>query len=230
MGSFNRVNFSVSERRELWERWRKGESLSEIGRALGRHAATIYGVVLGNGGYSPHLVKRRTEHLSFEEREEISRHLALGSSIRAIARLLCRAPSTISREVRRHGGVRRYRAAAADKQAYRNAKRPKVCLLALNRRLCRTVALLLRKDWSPQQVAGWLKTTYSHDTSMHVSHETIYRTLFVQARGALKRELLEHLRTRRRARQSRHYTTKGKTQGQIKDAISIHERPADVAD
>lgn len=230
MGAYRRVNFSATERRELWERWRRGESLSQIGRALGRHAATVYSVVLDSGGYSPHVPRRRASHLSFEEREQISRGVARGDSIRSMARMLGRSPSTVSREIQRHGGVQRYRAVRADKQAYRNACRPKQCLLRRRKKLCRLVAMLLRKDWSPEQISGWLKEEFPSDLTMQVSHETIYRTLFVQTRGALKRELLSHLRTRRKARQSRHFNTRGGQRGRIIDPTPIHERPPEAND
>jgi IS30 family transposase len=168
--------------------------------------------------------------LSFAEREEISRGIAAGQTIRAIARGLNRAPSTISQEIRRHGGRGRYRAARADWAAWDLARRPKRCLLAKNLQLQRLVAGKLKEDWAPQQIAGWLKAEYPENPELWVSHETIYRSLFVQARGALKRELIGHLRSKRRIRRSRHATARGKGRGEIVDAVSIRERPAEIED
>ncbi len=168
--------------------------------------------------------------LRFGEREEISRGLAAGDSFRAIARRLNRAVSTVSQEVGRHGGRRRYRAAHADSQAWESARRPKPCLLGQNPQLQRIVAVKLQQDWSPQQIAGWLRDHYPGHPEMWVSHETIYRSLFVQARGALKKELIGHLRTKRRFRRSRHATYRGQGRGSIIDAVSIRERPAEVED
>src|ERR1700737_685743 len=164
------------------------------------------------------------------EREEISRGLAAGDSLRVIARRLDRAVSTVSQEVARHGGRRRYRAAHADSEAWESARRPKPCLLSQNQQLQRIVAAKLQHDWSPQQIAGWLRDHYPGHPEMWVSHETIYRTLFVQARGALKRELVGHLLTKRRYRRSRHATYRGQGRGAIIDAVSIRERPAEVED
>jgi IS30 family transposase len=168
--------------------------------------------------------------LRFGEREEISRGLAAGDSLRVIARRLNRAVSTVSQEVARHGGRRGYRAAHADSAAWESARRPKLCLLSQNQQLQRIVAVKLQHDWSPQQIAGWLRDHYPGHPEMWVSHETIYRTLFVQARGALKRELVGHLRTKRRYRRSRHATYRGQGRGAIVDAVSIRERPAEVED
>ena len=164
------------------------------------------------------------------EREEISRALVTGESIRSIAARLGRAPSTVSRELKRNGGHEGYRATLADNAAWDRALRPKRCKLAENRALARVVAGKLRLFWSPEQIAGWLKHTYPRDERHHVSHETIYRSLFIQARGALKKELLEHLRRTRGMRRSRHYTQKTAIHGQIVDAVSISERPASVED
>jgi IS30 family transposase len=168
--------------------------------------------------------------LSLLEREEISRGLAAGQTIRAIAGTLSRAPSTVSQEVCRHGGRGRYRAAEADWTAWESARRPKRCLLARNRPLQFIVAAKLKEDWAPQQIAGWLKETYPSSPELWVSHETIYRSLFVQARGALKKELIGHLRSKRRIRRSRHATLDGAGRGEIVDAVSIRQRPAEIED
>jgi IS30 family transposase len=168
--------------------------------------------------------------LTLAEREDISRGIASDSSIREIARLLKRSASTVSREVARHGGRPAYRAHDADRRAWVLALRPKRCLLAGNRRLRDVVASKLMLDWSPEQISGWLKTRYPNNESMHVSHETIYRSLFIQARGVLKKELMDHLRSKRRMRRSRHASEHGHSRGQIVDAISIRERPAEAED
>jgi len=142
--------------------------------------------------------------LTLEEREEISRGTVAGHSIRSIATALGRSPSTVSRELQRNGGRQQYRASHAEKVAWDRACRPKRCKLVANRALARLVARKLEQLWSPDQIAGWLKRTYPNDESYQVSHETIYRSLFIQARGALKKELLQHLRSRRTMRRSRH--------------------------
>jgi IS30 family transposase len=156
--------------------------------------------------------------------------MASGSSIRAIAKALERAVSTVSREVARHGGRPLYRASEADQRAWESALRPKVCLLAIHGKLQKIVASKLISDWSPEQISGWLKRRYPEDETLRVSHETIYRSLFIQARGVLKKELLQHLRSKRRIRRSRQSRARGHRSGQIVDAISIRERPAEIED
>jgi IS30 family transposase len=169
--------------------------------------------------------------LTSAEREEICRGLFAWNSIRTIAKSLHRAPSTISREVKRNGGRFRYRASRADAAAWKSASRPKECLLSGNYKLARLVADKLCLNWSPQQISAWLRLTYPDNQEMHVSHETIYRTLFVQTRGALRKELMEHLRTKRKIRLSRHGSPlTGSGRGQIVDAVSIRERAADIED
>jgi IS30 family transposase len=168
--------------------------------------------------------------LTLSEREEISRGVVAGDSMRSIAESLGRAASTVSREISRNGGRRRYRATVAEQAAWDRAHRAKPCKLAQNRRLARLVAKKLQLEWSPQQIAGWLKHKYPEDENYQVSHETIYRSLYVQARGALKKELIQHLRTQRTMRRSRHGNRSGEGQGQIKDMITISERPASVED
>ncbi len=172
----------------------------------------------------------RCESLTLAEREDISRGIASGSLDADIAQGLQRAASTVSREVARHGGRAQYRASEADQQAWQSALRPKICLLATHGRCKSMVASKLMQDWSPEQISGWLKTEYPEDQSLRVSHETIYRSLFIQARGALKKELMQHLRSKRRIRRSRHASVHGHSQGRIVDAISIRERPAEVED
>src|SRR5215471_16700012 len=178
-----RLGLSAIDKREIWSRWKAGETLHEIGRAYSKCHNTIRAVLLPRGGIPPLARRRSRLALTFAERENISRGMASGSSMREIARHLHRATSTVSREVARHGGRPAYRAYDADQQAWNAAVRPKRCLLAVNSELRDAVASKLRLDCSPEQISGWLKTHYPNDVSMRVSHETIYRTLFIQARG-----------------------------------------------
>ena len=221
---------SAASKRELWERWRAGESISDIARALHKAPGSIHGMLEATGGFSPPERRRRRCALIPAEREEISRGLASGESLRAIATRLGRCASTVCREVNRNGGRRNYRAQKAEEQALKRARRPKRCLLAIDERLRDVVARKLREDWSPEQISGWLKREYPDDEAMRISHETIYRTLFVQARGALKRELLAQLRSRRMMRKGCHASTRGQPRGQIKEAVSIRERPPEAED
>ena len=225
-----RRGFSAAEKTELWDRWQRGESLRAIGRAFGKPSSSIYFQLAPHGGIRPAPRRRSRLALSLSEREEISRGIVAERSIRSMARLLGRSPSTVSREIRRNGGYDRYRAALADKRAWDGARRPKRCKLARHPRLSREVARKLRLNWSPEQIAGWLKRAHPEEESYQVSHETIYRSLFVQARGVLKKELLQHLRSKRTIRRSKQATQKGGEHGQIKDMISIRERPASVED
>jgi len=225
-----RWKLSSVQRAEMWSRWKAAESLNAIGRALGKDKQVIHFLLARHGGIAPS-VRRRSRHaLTLAEREDISRGIASGCSLRDIAQQLSRARSTVSREVARHGGRAQYRANEADSQAWQSALRPKVCRLALREKLRTLVASKLMRDWSPEQISGWLKRQYPNDESLRVSHETIYRTLFLQARGALKQELIQHLRSKRRIRRSRHASVHGHSQGKIVDAISIRERPAEVED
>jgi IS30 family transposase len=224
------VKLSEQQRADMWGRWRAGQSLHEIGRAFGKDHVSIQFMLAQRGGIAPAVRHRSLRTLTLAEREDISRGIASGSSIRDIAKALKRAVSTVSREVARHGGRPLYRANEADQQAWESALRPKVCLLAIHRKLQRIVASKLILDWSPEQISGWLKIQYSDDKSMRVSHETIYRSLFIQARGVLKKELIQHLRFKRRIRRSRHARDTGHRSGQIVDAISIRERPAEIED
>ena len=191
---------SWSEKNELWQRWRRGETLDQIARALRRGSTSIYDYVGADGGIAPRPRRRSQLALRTTEREEISRHLAPGRSLREIGRRLGRAPSTVSREVARNQGCAAYRAATADRQAWGRTRRPRLCRLATRPTLRRVVARKLALQWSPQQIAGWLRETFPGDPEMHVSHETIYRSLFIQSRGVLKRTLLGDLRRQRRFR------------------------------
>ena len=225
-----RRGFSALEKTELWDRWQRGESLKSIGRAFGKPSSSIYFQLAPHGGIRPSPRRRSRLALSLSEREEISRGIVAEQSIRSMARLLGRSPSTVSRELSRNGGYDRYRAALADERAWDGARRPKRCKLAKHPRLCREVARKLRLNWSPEQIAGWLKRAYRGEESYQVSHETIYRSLFVQARGVLKKELLQHLRSKRTIRRSKQARQKGDGRGQITNIVSISERPASVED
>ena len=230
MAQMGRPGLTASQKAEMWRRWKDGQSLTDIGLALGKHAASIHGVLLPKGGIAPAIRRRSRLALTLAEREEISRGIACDESIRQIAARIGRSPSTVSRELIRHRGRGTYRAADADSIAWDDARRPKPCRLAANPRLRSIVARKLATNWSPQQIAGWLKMECLDEPSMHISHETIYRSLFIQARGVLKRELIEHLRSRRIMRRGKHATTDGQPRGRIVDCVSISERPAEVED
>jgi IS30 family transposase len=221
---------SESEMSSIWDRWEKGESLNEIARDLGRYHSAIQGALARTGGIRPAPRRRSCLALTMDEREEISRGLVAGYSVRAIAAELGRAPSTVSREIQRNGGRRRYRANKADEAAWQRALRPKACKLVGNRRLARIVATKLKARWAPAQIAGWLKKVHPNDEMFQVSHETIYRSLFIQTRGALKKELLQYLRRYRAMRRSRHHTQKTSNHGQISNMLTLSERPAAVKD
>jgi IS30 family transposase len=214
----------------MWNRWKAGQSLHAIGRVLGKDKQVIHFLLARHGGIAPPVRRRSRRALTLAEREDISRGIASGSSLRVVAQGMGRACSTISREVARHGGRAQYRATEADQQAWNSALRPKPCRLATHSELQQIVASKLMQDWSPEQISGWLKQSYPDDEGLRVSHETIYRSLFIQARGALKQELVRHLRSKRRIRRSRHASIHGHSQGKIVDAISIRERPAEVED
>jgi len=225
-----RIKYTAAQRAEIWDRWQRGESLKSIGRLFDRPSSCIYNMLAPTGGIRPPPRRRSRLALTLAEREEISRDIVRGISLRAIAIRLARAPSTISREVRRNGGSKHYRASRADQAAWDRAHRPKPCKLVSEPALSRLVASKLRSHWSPEQIAGWLKRTYPEHETRQVSHETIYKTLFIQARGALKKELQQHLRSQRAIRRSRHASLKGDGRGQITNSVSIRDRPACVED
>ncbi|MCH2516472.1 MAG: IS30 family transposase [Dehalococcoidia bacterium] len=225
-----RRGFSTQEKTELWDRWQRGESLKAIGRVFGKPSSSIFFQLAPYGGIRPAPRRRSRLALTLSEREEISRGIVAQQSIRSMASLLGRPASTVSREVRRNGGYDQYRATLADERAWARARRPKRCKLARHPPLCREVARRLGLNWSPEQITGWLKRGHPGDGSCQVSHETIYRSLFVQARGVLKKELLQHLRSKRTIRRSKQARRKGDGRGQITDIVSIRERPASVED
>lgn len=214
----------------MWCHWKTGYRIREIARALRFDHGSIRSLLARSGGFAPRARRRARQALTLAEREDISRGIAADESARSIATRIGRAPSTVSREIARHGGRAGYRATAADKVAWASALRPKLCVLALNGKLRNIVASKLSLDWSPEQVVGWLKFEYPDDERMRVSHETIYRSLFIQARGVLKKELIRHLRTRRPMRRPRRAGPSDELRGQIPDAVSIRDRPADIED
>jgi len=225
-----RIYFTSEQKSEIWDRWQRGESMSSIGRGFDRNSSSIYPLLSRTGGIRPPVRKRSRLALTLVEREEISRGLESRLSLRSIALRLRRSPSTVSREVKRNGGRDKYRAVRSDQAAWDRAHRPKACKLACNCSLRWTVSRKLQLNWSPEQIAGWLKRKYPQEEHNQVSHETIYRSLFVQARGVLKKELMQYLRSKRRMRRSRQASLKRDGLGQIKDAVSIRQRPASVED
>ena len=222
-----RIYYTEEQKALMWDRWQEGDSLREIAGMFDRHHSSVRGIFERCGGFRPPTRRRSARSLTLAEREEISRGIAAGRSLRSIALRLGRAPSTVSRELRRNAGRHGYRASRADEAAWDRARRPKICKLARHRALAHMVAVRLKLQWSPEEIAGWLRRTYPHDENRQVSHETIYKTLFIQARGALKKELLAHLRLTRAMRHPRGHTQKNR---QIKEAISIRERPAEAED
>jgi IS30 family transposase len=230
MEGISRIWFTPKQRSELWERWKSGECVADIARSLGRrNKSGVYRILALNGGIAPAPRRRALVALRLEEREEISRGIAAGRSTRRIARGLGRSPSTVSREIRRNGGCKAYRASQADRRAWERALRPKPCRLARHAALRWRVAQKLALQWSPEQISGWLKWQFPTDQGMRVSHEAIYRSLFIQTRGVLKKELTAYLRTARQMRQAKGGNTKS-GRGQILDLVSIRERPAEVED
>ena len=225
-----RIKYSPAQKADIWDRCQSGESMCSIGRVFNRYSTSIYGQLARTGGIRPPPRRRSRLALTLPEREEISRGLVCDLSVRTIAIQLERSPSTISREINRNGGLKRYRASQADQAAWGRAHRPKPCKLATHPTLRRIVARKLRCNWSPEQIAGWLKRENPTDEHYSVSHETIYRSLYVQARGVLKKELQLYLRTHRAIRRSRHASLKRDGIGSIKNMVSISERPASVED
>ncbi len=230
MARRTRLKYTDEMRSYIWDRYQLGDSVNSIGRSFDRHSSSIHGLLARTGGIRPRERKRSPQVLSLAEREEISRGLVSGLSIRAISTQLDRAPSTVSREVKRNGGSHSYRATSADQNAWDRSERPKVCKLVQNRPLCRKVEVKLRRKWSPEQIAGWLKIEYPGDEWNQVSHETIYRSLFIQARGAFKKELQACLRSKRSIRRAKTSTLKNDGLGGMPDAVSVRERPASVED
>ena len=225
-----RIHYTESQKSQMWDRWQQGESLHQIAQLFDRHHSSVRGILAASVGIRPRPRCRAPRTLTLAEREEISRGLVAWQSIRSIATSLGRSASTISREVRRNEGPEGYRATQADQAAWDRARRPKTCKLMRHRTLARHVAGKLQRRWSPEQIAGWLKRCSPDEASDQVSHETIYQTLYIQSRGALKKDLLAHLRRTRAMRHSRHHTQKTDNHGRIRGTVSISERPAAVED
>jgi len=225
-----RIYYSDEQKAIMWDRWKKGDSLQDIARLFDRNHSSISGILSVTGGIRPPQRLRSHLALSLSEREEISRGVASQESFRSIAHRLGRSPSTISREIKRNDGYQQYRATQADQAAWDRAKRPKLCKLSGNQELIKTITCKLQSNWSPQQIAGWLKREFPTEEHNQVSHETIYRSLYVQTRGVLKKELIQYLRTKRIMRRSKHSSLKGNGLGQITDTVSISERPASIED
>jgi len=230
MGYRRRIYYNAEQKAQMWDRWQKGESLTAIGRVFDRPSSSIFNQLSPSGGIRPPPRRRSRITLTLPEREEISRGIVCDLSVRAMASQLGRSPSTVSREINRNGGLKHYRASQADQAAWDKAQRPKPCKLATHPALRQIVARKLRCNWSPEQIAGWLKRENPTDEHHTVSHETIYRSLFVQARGVLKKELQLYLRTHRAIRRSKHASLKQNGLGKIKNMVSISERPASVED
>src|SRR4051812_19774196 len=227
MGSFH---LSEAEKAQIRELVREGLSVRLVCRRVGRASGSVRQYLANTGGVRPPVRRRAPDRLTLPEREEIFAGLVAGGSLRSIAARLRRAPSTVSREVEANGGRRRYRPSRAEAAAWRRACRPKPGKLAADPRLRADVEAKLGQDWSPHQIAGWLSRAYPDEPEMRVSHETIYMSLFVQSRGALNRELTQHLRTRRVTRRPRGSSVHGHGRGQITGAVSIRARPAEAED
>ena len=225
-----RIYYSDEQKAIMWDRWKKGDSLHDIARLFDRNHSSEASILSVTGGIRPPQRVRSHLALSLSEREEISRGVASQESFRSIAHRLGRSPSTISREIKRNEGSQQYRATQADQAAWDRAKRPKLCKLSGNQGLIKTITSKLQLNWSPQQIAGWLKREFPTEEHNQVSHETIYRSLYVQTRGVLKKELIQYLRTKRKMRRSKHSSLKGNGLGQITDTVSISERPASIED
>ena len=230
MKTKTRIVYTAEQKALIWERWQKGDSIRSIARLFDKPASPISRMLFKAGGIRPQSRTRSSKVLKLSEREEISRGIAANQSVRFIAGLLDRSPSTISREINRNGGYSKYRATKADQAAWVRALRPKLCKLAGNKELCLIIARKLQRKWSPEQISGWLKRSHPQDEYNYVSHETIYRSLFIQTRGVLKKELIQCLRSKRAIRRSKHHSLKNRGLGQITNAVSIHERPASVED
>ena len=224
-----RTFYTKEQQSQMWDRWREGESLQAIAELFNRNYGSVAGILSRTGGIRPKERTRSRLSLMLSEREDISRGIAAELSIRSIAANLGRSPSTISREINRNGGYYHYRAAQADQSAWERAHRPKPCKLAGNAKLRRTVATKLKNDWSPKQIAGWLKITFPDDENHQVSHETIYRSLFIQARGVLKKELQQYLRTQRVMRRSKHHSIKNKGLAGAGVALPLDGRAKELA-
>ena len=220
----NPMTYKMKE--TIWHLWKAGDPMANISKVLSKPPATIFSYLQYHGGIRPRLRSRSLNSLTIRERETITRGLASGDSIRAIARQLERSPSTVCREVNNNGGSSKYRAIDADNAAWKRGKRPKLCLLSINRQLRDLVASKISDDWSPEQISGWLRRHHPNDEKMRVSHETIYKSLFIETRNIFHKKLRKHLRTKRKFRQAKAH--KVGSRGRIVGGVSIHDRPADI--
>jgi IS30 family transposase len=223
------IGFSVEQQNLLWAMWRRGDSIREMERTLGETLPRIRRFLRQSGGIPPVPRQRRADHLSLVEREEISRGIAAGLSARSIAVRIDRPSSTVSREICRNGGRDTYRALAADAAAFERSRRPKVSKLAANTELRGVVAAKLEDDWSPQQIAQWLRREHPGDAAMWVSHESIYLDLYMPSRNVFNAGMFHRLRSGRSIRRPL-----GKRfsygRGQIRNTVSIRQRPAEADD
>ena len=215
---------------QIWDLVMAGSTFGRVSRQLGRHLSIVCDVVGKTGGVRPPKRSRAAGRLSLQDREDIAAGVAAGDSARAIARRLGRPPSTISRELARNGGRRKYRPSTAEQATWARATRPKPSKLGLNQRLREQVVEGLELQWSPEQIAGWLRVEFPDDPEMRVSHETIYLSLFVQSKGLLRKELTKELRSGRRIRRAGRVSVRGQGRGQIVDALPISDRPAEADD
>jgi len=223
------VGFSVEQQNLLWVMWRRGDSIREMERTLGETLPRIRRFLRLSGGIPPVPRRRRAEHLSLVEREEISRGIAAGLSARSIAGRIGRPSSTVSREIGRNGGRDGYRALAADAGAFERARRPKVSKLAANAALAGVVAAKLDEDWSPQQIAEWLRRVHPGNTGMWVSHESIYRDVYMPSRKAFDARMFHRLRSGRSIRRPLGKRS-SHGRGQLRNTVSIRERPVEADD
>jgi IS30 family transposase len=222
--------FSDQQVMDVRARWRAGESLTAICSALEKAKGAVYAVIVRDGGLRRPPRCRAPRALTSAEREEITRGIVARESVRAMARRLGRAPSTISREIQRNAGRLEYRAAHADARAWHRALRPKPCVLVRRPALREVVAAKLTAFWSPRQITGWLVREYPDDPTMRISHETLYKSLYIQARGVLKKQLIAHLRRAHRTRRRQNAPERSRHPIRIPDLVSIRERPAEVED
>jgi transposase, IS30 family len=221
--------FTQDEKDLVFDLWKQGTGFSDIGRVLEAAPGTVFTALRESGGIKPNPRTRNSQHLTLEEREEIRVALSAKMSLRAIARMLNRSPSTISREVARNRGRRYYKAVDADNRSKRMAKRPKLGVLELNPELRQVVMEKLKLKWSPEQISGWLRVEYSRRKYMQVSHEAIYKSIYVRAKGVIHHSFTQHLRRSRPMRHSRHHRRSGnRSFTNIVNGLSIHERSKNI--
>jgi len=221
---------TMQDRDEIWDLVMAGGTHGRVGLQVGRHTSVVRDVIARTGGVRPPTRRRGADRLTLAEREDIACGVAAKLSVRAIARALGRSPSTVSRELARNGGRKRYRPSVAEQAAWDRAARPKPCKLAVNPVLREHVITGLGLQWSPEQVAGWLTVEFPDDPELRVSYETIYLSLFVQAKGLLSQQLTRELRSGRGVRRAGRISVRGQGRGRIVDALHISDRPAEAED